>query len=208
MVDSDPVDEKILDAALERILLLGVRRASLDDIARRAGMNRITIYRRFTTKDNLVEQVLRRELLRVLGEVTAVGRAAVGVDEQIEATMCALIRATLTHPFATRLLEVAPEDALSFYTLRGEELVQAGIFYIVGFAERGQRAGVLAPYEPRPVAELLARLAHSLLLTPNGGVDFNDEAQTRQFVRTTVVPLLKYGMGQPDTGLAAKSAES
>lgn len=204
MTDSDPTEEKILDAALERILQLGIRRASLDDIARRAGVNRVTIYRRFTTKDKLVETVLARELMRVLAEVTAAGAAEEGVEAQIEQTMLALIQNIRRHPFVTQLVNAEPEEALAFYTVRGEQLVQAGIVYILDFVRRGQKAGVLQPYDARPVAELLARLSHSLMLTPVGGVDFDDEQQARSFVRDAIVPMLVRGISPPPA--AAKTA--
>ncbi|MGY1896949.1 TetR/AcrR family transcriptional regulator [Nocardia gipuzkoensis] len=68
----DAVDEKIMDAALDRILQVGIRRSSLDDIAKRSGVNRVTIYRRFAGKENLVDAVLERETQRMLAEVTAI----------------------------------------------------------------------------------------------------------------------------------------
>ncbi|NUS45030.1 MAG: TetR/AcrR family transcriptional regulator [Mycobacteriaceae bacterium] len=195
MADRDALEQRILDAALERILQLGIRRASLDDIARRAGINRVTIYRRFTTKENLVELVLAREVRRSLAKITAVGSAATGVDAQIEQTMLALIREIRTSPIVTQLFHVTPEETLSFYTVRGEQLVQLGVAYIAQYIEQGQSDGSLDAYDPRPVAELLARLAHSILLTPVGGIDFDDGEQVRAFVRTCMVPLLKHGVG-------------
>ncbi len=69
------MDERILDAALTRVLQVGIRRASLDDIARRAGVNRVTIYRRFTTKENLIDAMLAREIQRTLAEVTTIATA-------------------------------------------------------------------------------------------------------------------------------------
>jgi AcrR family transcriptional regulator len=179
-VEHDEVDEKIMDATLDRILQVGIRRASLEDIARRIGMNRATIHRRFVGKDNLIEAVLERETRRMLAEVTAIATTAPGVDAQIEETV----------------LHVAPEEALTFYTVQGERLVGIGIDYIVGLLDHAQQAGVIARYDPRPIAELVARLSHSLMLTPGSGgsVDFTDHEQARRFVRTTLVPLIKYGI--------------
>lgn len=203
MTDVDPTTEKILDAALDRILQLGIRRASLDDIARGAGLNRVTIYRRFTTKDKLVEAVLARELTRALSDITAAGGAVAGVDAQIEETMVALLRTIRTHPLMTKLLSVDPDEALNFYTVRGRQLVAAGINYILAYCHRGQADGVLDQYDPQPVAELLARLAHSLMLTPSGGLNFDDEKAARRFVQTAIVPLLKHGTQAASVPVAA-----
>ncbi|MFB7718354.1 MULTISPECIES: TetR/AcrR family transcriptional regulator [unclassified Nocardia] len=206
MTDRDPTDEKILDAALARILQVGIRRSTLDDIARRAGMNRVTIYRRFTTKENVVEAVMARELQRALADITAAGSAVSGVEAQIEETMVELIRQIRTHPMVTQLIHVDTDDALTFYTVRARQLVEAGITYIIAYSEYGQAQGTLQPYDARPVAELLARMAHSILLTPVGGVDFDDEQQTRAFVRAAVVPLLIRGIGAEPVATPRKRA--
>lgn len=190
----DEVDERILDATLGRILQVGIRRSSLDDIARRCGLNRITLYRRFSGKDALIEAALSREIARVLAEATAIASATEGTAAQIEETVLFVLRLTRTHPLVTQLLAVAPEEALGFYTVRGEEMVSQGIEYIAGVLAAGQEQGVLAPYDPRPVAELVARMAHSLMLTPTAGIDFDDEQAARAFIRTTIVPLMKYGI--------------
>src|SRR5919106_3054835 len=65
----DPADEAILDAALDQFCLIGVRRTSIDDVARRAGINRVTVYRRIGPKEALVSAVITRELGRLVGAV-------------------------------------------------------------------------------------------------------------------------------------------
>jgi len=57
---SDPVAETILDAALEEFLAYGLRRTNVDVVAKRAGVSRATLYRRFDGKDALVQAVLVR----------------------------------------------------------------------------------------------------------------------------------------------------
>ncbi|BDT91871.1 putative TetR-family transcriptional regulator [Nocardia sputorum] len=199
---ADGVDERIMDAALDRLLQFGIRRASLEDIARMAGLSRITIHRRFAGKDNLIEAVLARETRRMLAEVTAIAATADSVDAQIEDTMLYVLLQTRIHRLVTQLLRVAPDEALRFSTVQGERLVSIGIEYIVGMLTHARSAGLIAAYDPHPVAELVARLAHSLLLTPGGGsVDFTDDERARAFVRTTIVPLIKHGITRPDEEL-------
>lgn len=191
----DDVDEAILDAALARILQVGIRRNSLEDIARRAGVSRVTIHRRFGGKDNVVEAMLGRETRRMLDEVTAIATTASGVDAQIEETILYVLLQTRMHRMVTELLRVAPEEVLGFYTVQGERQVRMGIDYIVDMLGHARELGLIDDYDIEPVAELVARLAHSLMLTPNGGgVDFTDPAAARHFVRTTVVPLMKHGI--------------
>lgn len=190
----DEVGDRILDATLSRILQVGVRRASLDDIARDANVNRVTIYRRFATKENLVDAVLARQVAGIVSDIRRITTPLSDIDSQIEETMVHVLRQTRIHPLVTQLLDTAPDEVVAFYTVRGRQLVNFGIHTITEQLGRAQQAGTIDRYDPRPVAELLARLTHSVLLTPHGGFDFEDEHQTHMFVRTSIVPMVIHGI--------------
>jgi AcrR family transcriptional regulator len=61
MPGTDRVTTAILDAAVIEFERHGFRRVALDDVARRAGISRMTIYRRFANRDELVTAVIDRE---------------------------------------------------------------------------------------------------------------------------------------------------
>ncbi|MEO6472683.1 MAG: helix-turn-helix domain-containing protein, partial [Aeromicrobium sp.] len=67
--DKNPEVEKILDAALLLFADIGIQRATIGDVANRAGVNRVTVYRRIGSKDELVEAVILREATRLFSEV-------------------------------------------------------------------------------------------------------------------------------------------
>jgi AcrR family transcriptional regulator len=58
---ADPATNAILDAAVIEFQQHGFRRVALDDVARRAGVSRTTVYRRFAGRDELVAAVIDRE---------------------------------------------------------------------------------------------------------------------------------------------------
>ncbi len=60
--DPERTKAKILSAATELFTQLGMNGASLDDIAKKAGINRGLIYHYYKTKDFLFDQVLARPL--------------------------------------------------------------------------------------------------------------------------------------------------
>ena len=62
--------EGILDAALVEFERHGVRRVALDDVARRAGVSRTTIYRRFANRANLMAAVIERENAALFADIT------------------------------------------------------------------------------------------------------------------------------------------
>jgi AcrR family transcriptional regulator len=59
----------ILDAALNEFEQHGIHRVALDEVARRAGVSRTTIYRRFANKDELVAAVMDRENARLMANI-------------------------------------------------------------------------------------------------------------------------------------------
>jgi AcrR family transcriptional regulator len=67
----DPSTEAILDAAIVEFERHGLRRVALDDVARRAGVSRTTIYRRFANKDELIAAVVERENVALFADIAA-----------------------------------------------------------------------------------------------------------------------------------------
>jgi AcrR family transcriptional regulator len=61
--------ETILDAALVELERHGFRKVALDDVARRAGVSRTTIYRRFANRDELVGAVIERENVVLFADI-------------------------------------------------------------------------------------------------------------------------------------------
>src|SRR5918992_5733983 len=68
-------DDVVLDAVRDCVLAVGVRRTTLTDVARRAGVSRMTLYRRWPDVRSLVADLMTREFV---GLVRAVGGRAVG----------------------------------------------------------------------------------------------------------------------------------
>ena len=64
-------DAEILDAALAMLREDGYRALSLDEVARRAGTAKSSIYRRWASKAALAAEVVRREVPAPEGEVAA-----------------------------------------------------------------------------------------------------------------------------------------
>ncbi len=61
--------DRILDAAGELLLRLGYRKVTVEDVARRAGIGKGTIYLHWRTKDLLFEAVLMRESIELTEEI-------------------------------------------------------------------------------------------------------------------------------------------
>src|SRR5437764_209623 len=65
----DTMAARVLDAALELVAGSGFRHLTMDDVARRARVGRMTVYRRFGTRQALIEALAVRECRHCLDAI-------------------------------------------------------------------------------------------------------------------------------------------
>ncbi|MGP4027064.1 TetR/AcrR family transcriptional regulator [Actinomadura sp. 3N407] len=188
--DADDLDTRILDAALTEFETYGLRRVSVEDVAKRAGVARTTIYRRFTNKEQLLQAVILRECRRFL---TAIAEATEDLDSPDDAVVEGFVvglQSARTHPLMTRVLESEPEAFLPQLSMNGGAVMLAARDIL---ADRLRRARPGDPGDHDTVAEVLLRLAVSLLLLPGGGLALDDEDAIRAFARGYLTRMLRPG---------------
>ncbi|GGX76809.1 TetR/AcrR family transcriptional regulator [Streptomyces fructofermentans] len=186
----EKVARRILDAALEQFTTFGLRRSSVDDVAKRAGVSRVTVYRRFRTKDGLVEACLLREGSRFFQELDSAVASLPTMEERVVEGFVVALRHTRAHPLFGGLLRLEPEVVLPYLTVQGGPALVATCDYLTAHLRRAQQAEGRPESDPRPVAELLIRVAVSFLLNPSSCIEMEDEDQARAFARRYLAPLL------------------
>ncbi len=157
----------ILDAALVEFDRHGIRRVALDDVARRAGVSRTTIYRRFANRDDLVAAVMDRENARLFADIAAELKSTRPQSNYyVEAFTSAILRSR-GHRVLNRM--IADEPALSLELARRYYLAAVGrieqalqVIFPPGFADR------IGPGAVHELAENTWRYAMMLLLLPSG----------------------------------------
>lgn len=189
VTDRDPV----LDGALDAFLDFGVRRTNMTEIARRAGISPATLYRRYAHKSDVVAAVGLREA----GQILAALEAAIDVTapplEQLTVlhlTVAARLRA---NKLLQRVLATEPESVLPKITVEADPILEIGRGYLSAFLTRLQDEGHLPAYDVAPVADCLARLAQSEVLTPS--VEPLTDEQARAFVRDHLAPFIRLPEG-------------
>lgn len=187
----DATSARILDAALDRFTTFGVRRTTMDDIAAVAGIGRATVYRRFAGRDDIIRAVILREMGRFIDEVdAAVQRIEDPLDRFVEGFV-ATLREAREHPLLRRLLEVEPDLLLPFLTLQGAPALSLSRAYLADEFRQSQADGhIRADVDVDLVAEMLVRLCQSLLLTPEGLIELDDDAGLRHLARAYLAPAL------------------
>jgi AcrR family transcriptional regulator len=113
------VDERdrLLDAARECVLAVGVRRTTVTDVARRAGVSRMTLYRRFPDLEAVLAALMTREFGRLVAEA-AERAAGTTARERVVAMVVHGSRELADDPLFVRLLDVDPELLLPYVTRR------------------------------------------------------------------------------------------
>ncbi len=188
---SDPVSETILDAALAEFLDYGLRRTNVDAVAKRAGVSRATLYRRFENKDVLVQAVLVRESRRFFGSIAAAVNKLPTARERLVEGFVVGMRYTRRDPLLSRLLSTDPEALLPYLTVNGGLVVAAARDFLVSQAE-GLPGGdkPVDGRDPAGVAELFVRLAISFTLTPDSCIPLDDDDSVRAFARSYLAVLM------------------
>jgi AcrR family transcriptional regulator len=186
----DATTERILDAALAQFVDFGLRRTSVDDVAKRAGVSRVTVYRRFQNRDVLVGATLAREYQRFLTVLDPVVRALPTMRERIVEGFLVTLRHMQSHPLLGGLLRSEPETVLPALTVDGGPALVAMRDYLTRAFERFQQdAGIRDP-DPAPAAEIMVRIVMSFLLNPTSCVDLADDEAARSFARRYLAPML------------------
>ena len=105
-------EDHILDAAYELMLAVGMRRMTMADIARHAGVSRATLYRRWPNVQAVIGALTTREFA-ALGPKLALGAGA-AVRESVVAGVVSGVRAVRVHPLTRKIVDVDPEFLLPY----------------------------------------------------------------------------------------------
>lgn len=91
--------DKILSKSLELFHQLGIRSLNMDDIARKLGISKKTLYQHFSNKDDLVKQAFERECFhdrQIMEEIKKNSRDA--IDEVVKSAKYVMQKLIKIHP--------------------------------------------------------------------------------------------------------------
>ncbi|MFG2334226.1 TetR/AcrR family transcriptional regulator [Streptomyces sp. NPDC048604] len=135
--DADPV----LDAARDCVLAVGVRRTTLTDIARRAGVSRMTIYRRWPDVRSLVGDLMTREWVAVAEGAMPPADDTGPVRQRIVDGLVAGAAAFRAHPLFHKILDVDPELLLPYVLDRRGASQEALLAILAAGIDEGHEDG-------------------------------------------------------------------
>ncbi|MDQ3729619.1 MAG: TetR/AcrR family transcriptional regulator [Actinomycetota bacterium] len=188
---SDPASARILDAALELVAASGLRHLTMEEAAARAGLGRMTVYRRFGDRQGLIDALAAREARSCLAELDRAVDPSLPVAEGIARGFASSVSLIRTHPLLARFARHEPEAALSALNANGGAILVMGREFVAGRLREAQARGDLGPeIDPSEAAELLVRLALSFLLMPDSALPLDDLAEAARTMRSLIDPIL------------------
>ncbi|ARP68664.1 TetR/AcrR family transcriptional regulator [Streptomyces pluripotens] len=152
--DGDPV----LDAVRDCVLAVGVRRTTLADVARRAGVSRMTLYRRWPDLRTLVGDLMTREWIDVATRAIPQPVPGTSTRARIVDGLVAGVQAFRAHPLFCKIVDVDPELLLPYVLDRRGASQEALLALLAEPLHEGHADGSVRPGH-------VERQARALLLT-------------------------------------------
>jgi AcrR family transcriptional regulator len=179
---TDATTEAILDATRASVLDFGIRRTTLTDVARRAGVSRMTVYRRYPDVDAVLRDLMTREFGQAMAEVA---RDVSGADgrARVKSHIMASVEAFRGSALMTKIIEAEPELLLPYVLGRMGETQRAAVALLCRELAEGQADGSIRKGNARVMSQSLLLVAQSFVLSGSIAEDVPEKALRTELER-------------------------
>ncbi|MXQ58118.1 TetR family transcriptional regulator [Streptomyces sp. XHT-2] len=159
-------NDAVLDAVRDCVLAVGVRRTTLTDVARRAGVSRMTLYRRWPDVRSLVGDLMTREWIAVATGAMPERRPDMTARELLTVGLVDAVRDFVAHLLFRKILDVDPELLLPYVLDRRGASQEALLELLADVLREGHADGSVrrAPVERQARSVLLIVQSFTLSL--------------------------------------------
>ena len=161
---ADPRLDGYLDAARACILDVGWRRTTLTEVAKRAGVSRMTIYRAWPDMGSLLGDLMTREWVGIAA-ATQVAAADTTTPEGIAEAALATVRALRDNELFVRIVELDPDLMLPYLLHRRGRSQEALVEILAAEIASGQVDGAIRSGDPVLMARSLTLAAHGFVFS-------------------------------------------
>ncbi|SHR28201.1 TetR/AcrR family transcriptional regulator [Mycobacteroides abscessus] len=183
----DPETSRLLDVARTEFIAHGIRRASISDIARRAGVSRPTLFRRCGDKNDIVTAVAVRDLVGFFARAKAVVESEQSLEGKITEAFVLGMRQAREHPMVKALIEF--DDPSLAQNLLGANsgsyrMMINAIVNLVNDDHSYPSAAI------EQALEISLRLTATLIASPMATLPTESDDNAREFARRYIVAIL------------------
>ncbi|WBO62033.1 TetR/AcrR family transcriptional regulator [Streptomyces camelliae] len=177
-------NDHVLDAVRDCVLAVGVRRTTLADVARRAGVSRMTLYRRWPDLRTLVGDLMTREWIDVATRAIPEAADVTDARSRIVDGLVAGVEAFRAHPLFRKIVDVDPELLLPYVLDRRGASQEALLALLAGALREGHTDGSVRPGHVERQARTLLLTVQSFTLSLRTMTDEDDpELDSTAFLR-------------------------
>jgi AcrR family transcriptional regulator len=175
-----------LDAARDCILDVGWRRTTLTEVARRAGVSRMTIYRTWSDMPTLLGDLMTREWAGVVVDEVASADDARAIP-RITDGIVGTVRQLRANELFVRIVELDPELILPYLFSRRGRSQDLILSLTTEAVAEGQRVGEIRGGNPVAMARALLLAVHGFVLSVHTMVDEQATEQELESELTTLI---------------------
>lgn len=183
--------DSYLDAARACILDVGWRRTTLTEVARRAGVSRMTIYRTWPDMPRLLADLMTREWGELVADTTSAYEGTVPGPRQIADALVRAVKALRDNELFVRIVELDPELILPYLLARRGRSQELVLEVLVAAVWAGQKAGTIRKGDAETIGRALLLAVHGFVLSAQTMIDDDvTEADLDAELRHLVVEVL------------------
>lgn len=160
----DPRLDAYLDAARDCILDVGWRRTTLTEVAKRAGVSRMTMYRAWSDMGSLLGDLMTREWVGIAA-ATRVAAADTTTPAGIAAAAVSTVRALRDNELFVRIVELDPDLMLPYLLHRRGRSQEALLEILSAEIRSGQESGTIRDGDPVLLARTLTLAGHGFVFS-------------------------------------------
>ncbi len=154
LLQEDILRDQILQAALQLYQKLGLRKVTMDDVAKAIGKSRSTLYYSYKNRDDIFEAVMDALIREVTGEIGAAMHKAVTLRGQLRAFCLTKVKTSEDRrPFFTAIEAGMSADEMSHHTRTisniHKRLMRAEGGLLKAALAKGISAGEIRPLKPK-----------------------------------------------------------
>ncbi|MGH3307264.1 MAG: TetR/AcrR family transcriptional regulator [Nocardioides sp.] len=169
--DLDEREGAYLDAARACILDVGWRRTTLTEVARRAGVSRMTIYRTWSDMPQLLGDLMTREWGNVVAAIVDGPDSPDSPAELLVTALAGGVRTLRDNELFVRIVELDPELLLPYLLSRRGRSQDAILALVEEWVRAGQKSGDVRTGNHVAIARALVLATHGFVLSAHTMVD-------------------------------------
>jgi AcrR family transcriptional regulator len=144
-------------------MAVGIRKTTFSDIAKQAGISRVTLYRRYPDLATLLQALVAREFGAILESVLEkIEKLPTKREQVVEGTVMGIERFS-ADPFFLRLLELDPEMMLPYLMQRLGQTQKFIVANTTRLIVEGQKEGSVRSGSPKEMAAMVEAAGRALV---------------------------------------------